>query len=434
MDIHITNHKILWISFLMDIKKTRWHSICLAILSLSVTACTTGSNVSITLENTLDLERPDEPIVLRRADLLEWLAIDIDPANEVIMVNDRSGKVLPSQLDDLDDDGTWDELSFQYSFPPRAKVELTLQWVEQSKDVRHDSRAHAYLGYRPARQGDFKSVDHNVRPDDHEPQSQPYLYQFEGPGWESDKIAYRVYFDSRNGKDIFGKTKTGIFLDSIGLKGNYHKLQPWGMDVLKVGNSLGAGSLAMLKNDSLYRLGKTRSAIFKKIADGPVRAIIQLSYKGWQVESKSYDMDEFVTIWGGKTWYHDKVVIKGSASDTLVTGIVNMFGIVPVQKDVGALEVLASHGRQSENQDMLGMALLTNKDQLARYGSAPKEGDGITFTDYMALKSDSDEFQFYFYTGWELEDKKFADQDLFMKALEDEAVKLSEPIKITFNK
>ena len=29
--------------------------------------------------------------------------------------------------------------------------------------------------------------------------------QFEGPGWESDKIGYRLYLDWRNAIDIFGK-------------------------------------------------------------------------------------------------------------------------------------------------------------------------------------------------------------------------------------
>ncbi len=405
----------------------------LLILIGIMNACSSDPGVKVVLENTLDVDRPDAPIVLKRADLGVWS--DQAKPGQFLVVKDQSGKVLPSQQDDLNGDGEWDELAFQYSLQQKEKVEVVLHWTDERNDqTAFASRAHAYLGYRPTREGDFGSVDHNERPEDHEPQSWPYLYQFEGPGWESDLVAYRIYFDKRNGKDIFGKTRKGTFLDSIGLGENYHELQPWGMDVLKVGNSLGAGSLAMLKKDSLYRLGQTSSSTFQKIADGPVRAIIKLSFGDWQVDNNNYDVEEVITIWGGKRWYQDEVALKGSSSDTLVTGIVNMFDITPARRTFSSMEVLANHGRQSENKDMMGMALLVPKDQLAGFGSAPKEGDGITLTDYMALKSDGGRFRFWFYTGWELEDKKFASEEQFLKALEAESLKLSEPVKITVNK
>ena len=404
---------------------------CLVLLGVFIASCTKDGGMSIMLENTLTIERPSEPVIIKREDLSEWLATGAE--GQKIVVRDEAGQAVPSQLDDLDADGSWDELSFQYSLPAQSKVTVKLEWLEPGVSVTYDPRAHAYLGHRPAREGDFKSVDQNVRPKDHEPQSQPYLYQFEGPGWESDVIAYRMYFDRRNGKDIFGKTKPGIMLESIGLGENYHELQDWGMDVLKVGNSLGAGALAMLKNDSLYRLGETRSAEFKKIADGPVRAIIQLSYKGWPVGGASYDLDEMITIWGGKRWYHDKVTMKGSSADTLVTGIVNLFDIEPIEKTFAEFTALASHGKQSDNQDMLGMALLAPSDHVAKVGSAPKEGDGVTATEYMALKGEGDEYHYWFYTGWELEDEKFASEQQFINALQEEAAKLSEPIRIIIN-
>ncbi|MCG8386138.1 MAG: DUF4861 domain-containing protein [Cytophagales bacterium] len=431
MNIHIKSCKSHRLSLPGTFIPACCRMLCLVLLGAFIASCTTDSGMSIRLENTLTIERPSEPVVIKRESLGEWLATGA--AGQKIVVRDEAGQAIPSQLDDLDADGNWDELSFQYSLPAQSKVAVKLEWLEPGANVTYDPRAHAYLGHRPTREGNFQSVDQNIRPKDHEPQSQPYLYQFEGPGWESDVIAYRMYFDRRNGKDIFGKTKTGIFLESIGVGENYHKLQDWGMDVLKVGNSLGAGSLAMLKNDSIYRLGETQSSEFKKIADGPVRAIIRLSYTGWEVEGKSYDLEEVITIWGGKRWYYDKVTLKGSSADTLITGLVNLFDIQPVEKTFSNFTILASHGKQSENQDMLGMALLAPSDRVAKVGSAPKEGEGVTFTEYMALKGAGSEYHYWFYTGWELEDEKFASQQQFMNALEEEASKLSEPIRITIN-
>ncbi len=409
-----------------------WPLIVPGLFVLVLYSCSKEVTYVIRLENTLDAVRVDEPIVLAR-EVVDKVLGNQKSAN-IIRIKTPSGQMLPSQTDDLDQDGQWDELVFQYSFESNEIAEVILD-INGQDDAsnKHHPRAHAYLGYRPSREGEFKSIDYNVRPKDHEPQSWPYLYQFEGPGWESDLIAYRIYFDKRNGKDIFGKTKKGVFLDSIGLGENYHKLQPWGMDVLKVGNSLGAGSLAMYKKDSLYRLEQTKTATYQKLADGPVRAIIKLEFGGWQVDDTSYDVDEMITIWGGKRWYHDQVIVKDASKDTLVTGIVNMFDIVPIKSYMAtSYRVLSSYGKQSENKDVLGMAILAPEEQFAGFGSAPKEGKGITQTDYIKLQSNTGSYQFYFYTGWELDDKKFADQGYFINRLKHEAVKLANPIQITY--
>ena len=386
----------------------------------------------VELVNTLDMIREDEPIVLKRKTIDSLFGKERIPNR--VLVRTRDGKIMPSQMDDLDLDGEWDELVFQYSFQPlETKIVVldTLSGTAKLPEFR--SRAHSYLGHRPTREGSFVSVDNSIRPKNHEPQSWPYLYQFEGPGWESDKIAYRIYFDRRNGKDIFGKTKKGVFLDSIGLGENYHKLQPWGMDVLKVGSSLGAGSLAMKKNDSLYRLGETESAIFQKIADGPVRAIIKLVYRGWKVADNSFDVVETITIWGGKRWYHEEVSLNSAVTDTLVTGMVNMFdNAVSEQKTLDkSFAILASHGKQSENKDMLGMAILVPNKGFSGYGSTSDKGKGIIQTNYVQLTSGTGIYPFYFYTGWELEEKRFTKQDFFMSKVESEAIKLAEPIQIT---
>jgi len=70
--------------------------------------------------------------------------------------------------------------------------------------------------------------------------------QFEGPGWESDKIGYRIYLDWRNAIDIFGKKTNALVLQNVGLDGfdSYHEMQEWGVDILKVGDALGIGTLA----------------------------------------------------------------------------------------------------------------------------------------------------------------------------------------------
>src|SRR4051812_20681459 len=116
--------------------------------------------------------------------------------------------------------------------------------------------------------------------------------------------------DTRNTKDIFGKRTTKMMMDTVGVVAEniYHKLSDWGIDILAVGKSLGAGSLALKVpnvngKDTLIRLGGTNvgETIFEKVADGPIRAIFRMHYKGWQPIRgiEPINVTEEISIWGG---------------------------------------------------------------------------------------------------------------------------------------
>jgi len=49
------------------------------------------------------------------------------------------------------------------------------------------------------------------------------IVAYEGPGWESDKVAYRIYLDGRNALDIFGKKTPDLVLSKVG-RGDDYKL------------------------------------------------------------------------------------------------------------------------------------------------------------------------------------------------------------------
>ena len=382
---------------------------------------------SLTLVNPSGNTLEDQPVVLQRSDLPER------SSGEVLLLKGQNSQAIPTQYDDLDGDGTWDELVFQYALEPQEKATLEYEWVSSQALPDFQPRAHVHLGYSADRNNVFQSVTFNVRPRDHEPQSTPYLYQFEGPGWESEVVAFRSYFDSRNGKDIFGKTERQLYVDSMGLGENYHSLQPWGMDVLKVGSSLGAGALALLKNDSLYRLGETAQARFEVLADGPVRARLKLSYEGWAVGDQAFGLEETITIWGGKRWYESEVrLIGGTATDTLVTGIVDLHDLANIEKTMDGWKIMYTHGQQSENKDNLGMALLVPEAHSAGFGEAPKSGNGVTHTYLAYLLPDQGVYRFLFYAGWEGEHLSFADGQYFESQLEAEVEQWDQSIETNF--
>ncbi|RED93834.1 DUF4861 domain-containing protein [Marinoscillum furvescens] len=350
-------------------------------------------------------------------------------STEFFLLKDTQGQTLPLQFDDLDSDGKWDEVAFQVSFETN-QVALEVFPAEEADLPDFPMRTDVYLGHSPERNGQFQSVSYNERPADHVAMSTPFLYQYEGPGWESDLVAFRTYFDSRNGKDIFGKTKPALQITKIGLEGNYHELADWGMDVLKVGNSLGAGAIAMLKNDSIYKLGDTDLASFEIVTEGPVRSILKLKYSGWDVAGETYDLEETISIWAGKRSYQSALKLKNASSDTLVTGIVNLKDLSAQDLEVSGFKIRYTHGKQSENKDELGMAVMVPVAGAAGFGAAPEQGDGVTNTYTAMLSPVEGTYTYHFYAGWVQENAAFKDEESFKASLTAAAKELNAEVSI----
>ncbi len=382
-----------------------------------------ASPPSITLTNSSDNALQNQPIVLQRSDF------DLQQ-NEFLIFSTTEINAIPAQFDDMDGDGTWDEVALELDFGPGASLDLSYKVVGEDELPSFEQKTGIHFGYSPNKDGNFTPVSENVRPKDHVAQSKPYIYQYEGPGWESELIAYRIYFDSRNGKDIFGKTEPGVFLEKVGLGENYHELQEWGMDVLKVGNSLGSGSLAMLKNDSIYRLTGADEARFRIVTQGPVRSIIELTYDNWKVEDASYDLIETISIWAGKRHFQSDVTLTGNGQDTLVTGIVNLHDLESKLAETQGAQVMYTYGIQSENKDLLGMGLIIPNDNFIAFDKAPEEGEGVVDTYTAYLKPANGKYRFAFYTGWELENEIFKTEDGYLDGLKAETTFLNNPITI----
>ena len=81
------------------------------------------------------------------------------------------------------------------------------------------------------------------------------LFPYEGIGWENELVGYRLYLDERSVTDVFGKTGGATVLQNVDYRDNYHDPADWGLDVLKVGPSLGVGGLGLYRNGTLERFG-----------------------------------------------------------------------------------------------------------------------------------------------------------------------------------
>jgi hypothetical protein len=339
-----------------------------------------------------------------------------DDSLHPLIYDKEKTRILPVQVDDLDDDGSWDEAAFLVSLNPGETFRGRIEWQRLEEIPAFPVRTNVYLGISRKRNGHFTEVRKEVFPPDYECHT-PYQYQFEGVGWENDMIAFRTYCDRRNGKDIFGKTTSEMVLTNVGKIDNYHKQQSWGMDILKVGNSLGIGAVGAVKNGKLYRLGDTRYHDFQILAEGPVRSIFKLGFDGWVVAGDTLSATETITITAGQNGFLNRFEVSGNnVPDTLVAGL-SMIGIEGDPENFSNQDWpgIRLSGINDLDDRFLGMAVFTSNSRGFSTGATPKASEiyDVKNPEYQAIKFHpyiSDTYylttagpvaDFYVFTLWE---------------------------------
>ncbi len=252
----------------------------------------------ISFVNPVPEDRSDEVVVLTR----EQVAAKVEIKEGFLPIFRVGEETLPSQVDDMNRDGKWDEVAVLLSFKANEEKSAVLEMIPENEYPAFEKRTNLRLGIHQE-DGSYKEVDHYAAI----PATEPFkiIAQGESVSWENDKIAFRVYFDCRNVKDLFGKLKPGMIIDKIHTPEikDYHSLNDWGMDVLHCGSSLGSGGIALLKNDSLYRLGSTDVYEYQKVSEGPVRSVFDLIYKGWHVDGDNLEATERISIYPENTGF-----------------------------------------------------------------------------------------------------------------------------------
>ncbi|MCZ4244079.1 DUF4861 family protein [Pedobacter punctiformis] len=398
----------------------------------------------LTLINPLAQFRVDELIVIKRFSVQNLL----NGKNKFSFLNvtDPSGKSVFVQYNDVNLDGIWDEAVFLHSFKPSEKISFKITGTNQENK---GAVVRAHVRHRRKNADDTFAAAINR---DSIPAGQPNTdfsktklppFLTEGPAWENDKVGFRLYFDVRNGKDIWGKTTPAMMMDTVGANPSliYHNRAVWGMDVYKVGSSLSAGALALnikLKNgkDSLIRLGGKNmgAVIYQKIADGPLVAKFKITYPKWNFAT-GYNpifLEEEISIWGGQYFYESKIKLIGAPENaSLVTGFADLFKIEAGSVTGKSTQAFYSYGLQSENKDNLGLAIMAPKAEFMASGKSAATEKDIKNSYIVSLKiPDKELTTFRFYAAWEPTDKRFEDKKSFIQFLEQQTAGYDAKIRM----
>lgn len=256
-----------------------------------------------------------------------------------------------------------------------------------------------------------------------------YYIKYEGPGWESDKTAYRFYLDNRNAIDAFGKTTSDLVLPAVGTCefDAYHKLAVWGMDNLKVGKALGLGTIATWDGKKAVRVDKKDSTICLIAADGKLRSQVKTIYYGWKANDTKCNLTSLISIDAGSRASHMELLVD-KPIDNIATGIIkDSSGKLIVSNDKNSeWTYIATFGKQSVNKDRQGLVVFARTKQV-------KQITEDELNHVLVLQPDKDGYvDYYFMMTWELEKEPIKSESEFMTCINEMLLKLNDNISVAY--
>jgi unsaturated chondroitin disaccharide hydrolase len=275
--------------------------------TISVAAAPRIKVLKVSVTNPTSEARPNENVVLSVAEL-KRVAPDFKASDVVVTTSEAATleedartlqtEELPSQADDLDGDNKYDELAFQIDLKPKQTRIVTIAYGDAATIQRLRSE---YLKRTAAK----------------------FTMKFDGLGWESEVNAWRIYFDKRNAIDLWGKRRPGLYLEMFGAPEYvYHWESPLGRDIYRIGDAIGIGAVAALVDGKVVKVADVAERKWRIISAGPVRVIVELTYKGWKVGGREVKLTSRMTQWAGEHGFENRIAAEGADGLTFVTGIV----------------------------------------------------------------------------------------------------------------
>ena len=294
----------------------------LVLLAALVAQAQTALKVSVS--NPLSVRRTAVPVTIQ----LE------SPVRSALVVDSR-GEEQPCQLDDLDNDGRYECLSFivaeiggkktlDYSVTlsnegrPRAYTpQVYAEMMLTNKKIKSSNKQDLYIS--------SLTVDNGTNP--------YWMLHHHGPAFENDMVAYRIYFDERQTVDIYGKYRRGLELrDTQFYPDSLQKATGYGDDVLWVGKTFGVGAMRGWNKGAMQMLQDVESRTLSVVSRGPLRTVVKVVDKGWNprypdtcTPDERIDMTTYYTLYAGRRDCQVDIIFSRDASRLqLSTGLVNV--------------------------------------------------------------------------------------------------------------
>ena len=397
-------------------------AICLALLAGELSASAQGQEkkIEVIVENPWNAEKVDEPVVIDLSSLGAGFTVKsatvFDGTNEI-----------PSQLDDMNGDTRADELAFVINLPGKKTLNVTLSSLKSDKT--YPARVYAEMLLRTSKKNKY-AKGYAIYADG---ASDTYNVQHHhGAAFESELVAYRIYFNEKQTTDLYGKFHKGLELEESQFYPTGEQLKRgFGDDVIKVNSSCGAGTLRGWDGTQSTLIKPVAVRGQRILASGPVRTIVDAEVKGWQYQNKELNMINRYTLYAGHRDAQVDVLFDAPLDkEVFCTGVQNITGHADMFSDHNGL--VASWGTDwpvndtvKYKKETVGLATYipkkyvvketSDKENFLYTISAPGKSSFRYYTSFTSCKETF---------GYPDKEKWFAYVQEWKKALE-------QPVKIT---
>ena len=366
--------------------------------------------IVVKVKNNLNVERSFETVSLSKSFL------KTNDLNSLGIRDKKTGKLLVTQLVDIDGDGTMDEILFQPLVAAKSTQEFEVITVTtQEKPVAPD---YCYSRFVPERTDDYT--------------------------WENNKVAFRVYGPVAQ-KMIEDKIKGGTLSSGVDawLKkveypiinkwykkttektGSYHEDTGEGLDNFHVGVSRGVGGIAIKANDDFY-FSKNYTQ-WRTITTGPIRTSFYLKYEDWDANGKKIVESKIISLDLGNRLSKFETSLEGSKKIVAGLTLHEKKGIVTGNKKNGWVSYYEPIGKSE-----IGTAIVASKKYFCSFEKydTPKADLSNAFAH---LKVKNNKVVYYSGFAWK-EQGEIKNATEWQEYLNQFAEKINNPLEISLVK
>lgn len=398
-----------------------------AVLAAVVAAQAADKTLTVKVTNPSKTERKAVPVVIE---------VDDDVRSALVTLD---GKEIPCQLDDLDDDGEFDELAFVTDMAKKEKQTFTVTLSEQGEPRKYENRTYGYLGIRDRSEKNQKHqrITSVTFPKD----TNPYNYIFpHGAVMENDMVGFRVYADHRQSLDYYGHRNYKMDIAETAFYTTQEQRDKgYGEDVLYTGSTYGCGALHGWDGKKSVMFENVRNRTQTVVCEGPVRTILDITNKAWQPYEGCKPVDirtRYILYYGHRDVEVQVDFSRDVADIPLSTGIVDIVEGSTEFSDKAGLRgdwgrACAGNNPKVYDTITVGLGIFVPKQYYKADSHFTDGKDHLPNQAYVQVVGTKDDDMHYWFTcTCDIETFGFKDKDAWFKYLKEWKKELEAPAAI----
>ena len=398
-----------------------------AVLAAVVAAQAADKTLTVKVTNPSKTERRAVPVVIE---------VDDDVRSALVTLD---GKEIPCQLDDLDDDGEFDELVFVTDMAKKEKQTFTVTLSEQGEPRKYENRTYGYLGIRDRSEKNQKHqrITSVTFPKD----TNPYNYIFpHGAVMENDMAGFRVYADHRQSLDYYGHRNYKMDIAETAFYTTQEQRDKgYGEDVLYTGSTYGCGALHGWDGKKSVMFENVRNRTQTVVCEGPVRIILDITNKAWQPYEGCKPVDirtRYILYYGHRDVEVQVDFSRDVADIPLSTGIVDIVEGSTEFSDKAGLRgdwgrACAGNNPKVYDTITVGLGIFVPKQYYKADSHFTDGKDHLPNQAYVQVVGTKDDDMHYWFTcTCDIETFGFKDKDAWFKYLKEWKKELEAPAAI----